>query len=285
MGVPNKATGPFREYDFSSSAGVFAIPSCQGTAEGFREMDEAGGIVGLANAVKALRIPSGGKWRVEATGSSIGNYKPNWLSQMLGVSRGTGRSVATEIDWDDLACSQACAGLTPRDFGYTKLRQRPHGQAFNVPTREAANSPADLPLKIVFHTQHYSELCFISVSQLIATLNRLVSTEQSSTHPKVPNTAGPCSASPRSGTTQHSHGTCSSRDGVNAKVSLLIPNRLSPCTRRPRRGASVMATSCKARTTSLPRRGATCSTQGGRRVSVKRTTLVRRQAKATDIDS
>lgn len=86
MGVPNKATGPFRDYDFSTSAGVHAIPSCQGTAEGFRAMDEAGGIVGLANAVKALGIPSGGKWRVEATGSSIGNYKPNWLSQMLGVS-------------------------------------------------------------------------------------------------------------------------------------------------------------------------------------------------------
>ena len=86
MGVPNKSTGPFRDYDFSSSAGVFAIPSCQGLAEGWSKMDDAGGIVGLANAVKALGIPSGGKWRVEATGSSIGNYKPNWLSQMLGVS-------------------------------------------------------------------------------------------------------------------------------------------------------------------------------------------------------
>ncbi len=86
MGVPNKSTGPFREYDFSSSAGIHAIPSCQGTAEGWGQMDGAGGIVGLANAVKALDVPSGGKWRVEATGSSIGNYKPNWLSQMLGVS-------------------------------------------------------------------------------------------------------------------------------------------------------------------------------------------------------
>jgi len=86
MGVPNKATGPFRDYDFSSSAGVFSIPSCQGTAEGWDQMDRAGGLVGLANAVKALAIEPGGKWRVEATGSSIGNYKPNWLSQMIGVS-------------------------------------------------------------------------------------------------------------------------------------------------------------------------------------------------------
>lgn len=84
--MPNKATGPFRDYDFSSSKEVTTIASHQGTAEGWEEMDRHGGIVGLANAVQAMGVEPGGKWRVEASGSSIGAYKSSWLSQFLAVS-------------------------------------------------------------------------------------------------------------------------------------------------------------------------------------------------------
>lgn len=131
LGVPNKVTGPFREYDFTSSSDVTCVSTHQGTHEGWDAMNKAGGLVGLASAVAGLGFGSGGKWRFEATGSSIGNYKPNWLSAMMA----------------------SMAGKHPQEWGFSKQQTKPSAKAFEPPTKEQARTSASLPLKIVFPTQ------------------------------------------------------------------------------------------------------------------------------------
>lgn len=86
MGVPDKSVGPFRGFDFSTSAGVSSVMSQHGKFFGWRAMEAAGGLVGLAKAVKRTGVVSGGKWTVEAAGSSIGQMPPNWLGAMYAVS-------------------------------------------------------------------------------------------------------------------------------------------------------------------------------------------------------
>ncbi len=86
MGVPSKSTGPFRDYNFASSAGLSSVVTHHGKVFGWRAMERAGGLVGLAKAVKGMGATSGGKWTVEAAGSSIGQMPPNWLGAFYAVS-------------------------------------------------------------------------------------------------------------------------------------------------------------------------------------------------------
>lgn len=87
MGVPSWCTSPFRDYDFSSSSEVSAVVSKAGKWVGFKAMESAGGMCGLAKTVARMGAGEGkGKWTVEAAGSSLGKYPSTWLSQIFAVS-------------------------------------------------------------------------------------------------------------------------------------------------------------------------------------------------------
>ncbi|BGP53198.1 hypothetical protein JCM8202v2_000757 [Rhodotorula sphaerocarpa] len=88
MEIPKGILADTRIYDFTRSADVRLVPSIQGTWPQAR-YDRGGGLAALARAVSELNFASGGRWELEATGSSIGRYySSNWLGQMLGAANG-----------------------------------------------------------------------------------------------------------------------------------------------------------------------------------------------------
>ncbi|KAL8279939.1 hypothetical protein RQP46_007789 [Phenoliferia psychrophenolica] len=90
LAVPPKFLVPFRDFDFSKSDEVQLVVSNQGK-EWYQwdGMNDGGGIVSLANSVKALGFSAGGVWQIEATGSSIGQYSDNWLAQFYSACKGS----------------------------------------------------------------------------------------------------------------------------------------------------------------------------------------------------
>ncbi|KAM0749822.1 phospholipase D/nuclease [Meredithblackwellia eburnea MCA 4105] len=86
--VPKKFAAGFSMYDFSSSADVQLVVSIQGPAWGWEDVEKMGGISSLANAVKACKFSKGGRWEIEATGSSLGQASENWLNNMMAACAG-----------------------------------------------------------------------------------------------------------------------------------------------------------------------------------------------------
>ncbi|GJN87839.1 hypothetical protein Rhopal_000794-T1 [Rhodotorula paludigena] len=127
LNVPKRFIADSRDYDFSSAKDVRLVHSTQGRFVPKDQWNKGGGMASLANAVKAFNFAPGGKWEIEATGSSIGSYYPAWLSQMLG----------------------ACSGIHPASYFRS-------GRNNTVPPGSpapAVGQPVNLPIKIVFPTE------------------------------------------------------------------------------------------------------------------------------------
>ncbi|BGP45300.1 hypothetical protein JCM10450v2_001118 [Rhodotorula kratochvilovae] len=127
LDVPKRFVGPAANYDFSTARDVRLVHSTQGKYHPSKEWNKGGGLASLASAVQSFGFAPGGKWEIEATGSSIGRYSPAWLSQMLG----------------------ACAGIHPKSYFRS-------GKNNNVPREyptPPAGQPVRLPIKIIFPTE------------------------------------------------------------------------------------------------------------------------------------
>ncbi|POY73521.1 hypothetical protein BMF94_3458 [Rhodotorula taiwanensis] len=87
LGIPKGFMADFRHYDFARSNDVRLVETVQGRWPR-ADYDKGGGLAALARAVTSFNFAPGGRWEIEATGSSIGRYKNNWLAQMLGAANG-----------------------------------------------------------------------------------------------------------------------------------------------------------------------------------------------------
>ncbi|BGP13230.1 hypothetical protein JCM10213_004999 [Rhodosporidiobolus nylandii] len=126
--TPKKFLKFSSRYDFSASQDVKLVQTLQGkwSFRDPKELGKGGGIGSLAKAVASLRFAKGGRWEIEATGSSIGKYSSTWLSQFYA----------------------ACLGVHPSSyFEGGKKSLPPHDV---VPTQGAT---VKLPIKIMFPTQ------------------------------------------------------------------------------------------------------------------------------------
>ncbi|GAA6030025.1 hypothetical protein JCM8097_009220 [Rhodosporidiobolus ruineniae] len=140
LGVVKRFLVDMRRYDFSQSSDIRLVQSMQGrwslrpdpSTGGKIEADEGGGICSLAKAVKSLGFAPGGRWEIEATGSSIGRYTPLWLSQMLA----------------------ACQGVHPSTYFTERGKEAPPARVVPVQGR-GKDARVDLPIKIVFPTKEY----------------------------------------------------------------------------------------------------------------------------------
>ncbi|GAA5851039.1 hypothetical protein JCM3766R1_004158 [Sporobolomyces carnicolor] len=88
LGAPKAFVSRFAPYDFSASDHVRLVHSIQGKYTEADKFDKGGGLASLARAVESLGFQPGGKWDIEATGSSIGRYTPTWLIQFLSSCQG-----------------------------------------------------------------------------------------------------------------------------------------------------------------------------------------------------
>lgn len=122
--MPKRFVVEYKKWDFSSSKDVRLIASVQGTWHGWDEIKKGGGVPGLATQVRSLGFSPGGKWQIEAQGSSLGNFTVNWLAQMMG----------------------ACEGFHPKRYFTKKQPTPPHHPQLK------SSMPTSLPIKIVFPT-------------------------------------------------------------------------------------------------------------------------------------
>ncbi|ORY90626.1 tyrosyl-DNA phosphodiesterase-domain-containing protein [Leucosporidium creatinivorum] len=124
LGVPKRFVSLYKKWDYSSSKVIRLIATVQGTWHGWNEIKKGGGLPGLATQVRSMGFSEGGKWQIEATGSSVGTLTSNWLAQMMG----------------------ACEGFHPKKYFRKGNSAPPH-----LPQRPAS-VPTQLPIKIAFPT-------------------------------------------------------------------------------------------------------------------------------------
>ncbi|GAA5850773.1 hypothetical protein JCM8547_009086 [Rhodosporidiobolus lusitaniae] len=131
LGTPKKFISYAAKYDFGQSGEVRLVQSLQGRYSlqaDPKEAKEGGGIVALARAVESFGFAQGGRWEIEATGSSIGNYSSTWLSQFFA----------------------ACQGVSPMSYFKNKGKELPPS---NVVPLQPKGMPVKLPIKVVFPTE------------------------------------------------------------------------------------------------------------------------------------
>ncbi|GAA5974109.1 hypothetical protein JCM11641_003440 [Rhodosporidiobolus odoratus] len=133
LGCPKRFISWSTGFDFSKSREVRLITSLQGKYSLLdqKEANKGGGIANLASAIGSMGFASGGRWEIEATGSSIGKYTSTWLSQFYA----------------------ACLGVHPSTYFRTgKGRDLPPADL--VPLQPApGKGDVKLPIKVVFPTQ------------------------------------------------------------------------------------------------------------------------------------
>ncbi|GAA6054986.1 hypothetical protein JCM3770_000479 [Rhodotorula araucariae] len=127
LNITKRFISPATSYDFSAARDVRLVHSTQGKYYPSSEWNQGGGLASLASAVQSFGFAPGGKWEIEATGSSIGRYSPAWLSQMLG----------------------ACAGLHPLSY----FRSGKNNDVPREYPKPPAGQPVRLPIKIIFPTE------------------------------------------------------------------------------------------------------------------------------------